>query len=234
MLSKSILAATVLVTLLSGCRSSLPWEKEPPANEVNLNFLFRNNLVEMNSVRLGGASGRFLLGTATPRTVVDPSFERLAPVLSFGERDSVRVSPAVLPLRGVAHVIVGADAWKNRAVTIDYFSGLVTWQKDGIRPGLMTLFPYDAEPMVEVLVDGRRVAAVVDTTSPDTLVLPFRSRGRRSARVSIAGTDFGAVDVQVADVARARVGNRLLSRFLVTVDYGRRTVGLWRDPRIPL
>jgi hypothetical protein len=34
-------------------------------------------------------------------------------------------------------------------------------------------------------------------------------------------------------VARARVGNRLLSHYLVTIDYGRRMVGLWRDPRIP-
>ena len=36
----------------------------------------------------------------------------------------------------------------------------------------------------------------------------------------IADTDFGAIDVGYANISRARVGNRLLSRFLVTIDYG--------------
>lgn len=234
MSSKPILAGTLVLLLLAGCRTALPWEDEPVANEVNLNFLFRDNLIVMNSVRFGGSTGRFLLGTAAPRTVIDPSFGPLPPILSFGERDSVRVSPAVLPLHGVAHAIIGADAWKNDAVTIDYYSGLVIWQKEGIKSGEMTLFRYPAEPMVEVLVDGRLIAAIVDTTSPDTLVLPASAAGRGTARVQVAGTDFGVVDVQLANVSRARIGNRLLSRFLVTVDYGRHVVGLWRDPRTPL
>jgi hypothetical protein len=50
--------------------------------------------------------------------------------------------------------------------------------------------------------------------------------------VRVASTDFGAIDVQYANVSHARIGNRLLSRFMVTIDYGRRVVGLWRDPRI--
>ena len=57
-------------------------------------------------------------------------------------------------------------------------------------------------------------------TSPDTLVLPGPD-ARGSVNVRIGDTDFGATDVQYADVAQARVGNRLLSRFLVTIDYGR-------------
>jgi hypothetical protein len=51
--------------------------------------------------------------------------------------------------------------------------------------------------------------------------------------VMIGDTDFGTIDVGYANVSQARVGNRLLSRFLVTIDYGKRVVGLWRDPRIP-
>jgi hypothetical protein len=65
------------------------------------------------------------------------------------------------------------------------------------------------------------------------LVLPGRD-ARGSVNVRIADTDFGVTDVQYADVSQARVGNRLLSRFLVTIDYGRKVVGLWRDPRTPL
>jgi hypothetical protein len=48
----------------------------------------------------------------------------------------------------------------------------------------------------------------------------------------IAGTDFGNVDIALGDVSSARAGNRLLSKFLVSIDYGQREVGLWRDPRI--
>ena len=48
------------------------------------------------------------------------------------------------------------------------------------------------------------------------------------------GTDFGSIDVRLADVSTPRVGNRLLSKFLVTIDYGQREVGLWRDPRTGL
>ena len=53
------------------------------------------------------------------------------------------------------------------------------------------------------------------------------------AHVKIAA-DFGDVEVLAADVTAARVGNRLLSRFLVSIDYGKHQVGLWRDPRIAL
>jgi hypothetical protein len=86
-----------------------------------------------------------------------------------------------------------------------------------------------------VAVDGRTFSAIVDTTSPDTLVLPRGSdKPRRAkAKLSVAGTDFGSIDIAFGDVAAPRVGNRVLSKFLVTIDYGRREVGLWRDPRTP-
>jgi hypothetical protein len=93
---------------------------------------------------------------------------------------------------------------------------------------------WTGQPAINITVDGREISAVVDTTSPDTLVLPGSALGRGTVSVSIAGTDFGPTDVQFANVSQARIGNRLLSRFLVTIDYGRRVVGLWRDPRIPL
>jgi hypothetical protein len=72
---------------------------------------------------------------------------------------------------------------------------------------------------------------IVDTSSPDTLVLPGPN-GRRNVDVSIAGTHFGATDVRFIPDARPRIGNRLLSKFLVSIDYKQRLVGVWRDPRI--
>jgi len=49
--------------------------------------------------------------------------------------------------------------------------------------------------------------------------------------VQLAGTDFGDVDLLLADVTEPRVGNRILSKFLITIDYGKHEVGLWRDLR---
>jgi hypothetical protein len=221
----------MLLTL--SCSRVLPWRDEPGATEVNLAFTLRQNLIELQTVRIDNRPGRFLLGTAAPRTVLDTAFAGNGPhAVQISEKETVRINPSVMNLGGVADAIVGAETWGNRAISIDYRSGLVTYQKAGIHTGDMKLFTYDHEPMIYVLVNGVQTAAVVDTTSPDTLVLPARTAGRGNVQVPIAGNDFGMVDVRYANVSTARVGNRLLSRFFVTIDYGKRVVGLWRDPRL--
>jgi hypothetical protein len=145
----------------------------------------------------------------------------------------LRFAPVFADLRGVGDGIVGADVWGGHAVTINYRAGLLTFQKEGIHPELMNVYQYADAPMINVIIDGRSTPVIVDTASPDTLILPRlgATGDRRAARVQIAGTDFGSVEVRLADVYAPRVGNRLLSRFLVSIDYGRRLVGLWRDPR---
>lgn len=234
-LSKSHFAAIALVALVTNasCARYLPWRREPAALEVNLAFTLERNLIELQTVRLNNRSGRFLLGSAAPRTVVDPRFAGAGPyMLQLTEKETVRLSPAQLDLAGVADAIIGVEPWRARAISIDYRIGLVTFQKDGIHTGYMKIFRYDDAPMIYVNVDGRDIAAIVDTTSPDTLVLPRAQRGRGVARVMIGDTDFGTIDIGYANISQPRVGNRLLSRFLVTIDYGKRVVGLWRDPRI--
>jgi len=220
----------VLVLLAGSCRS-VPWRDEPIGNEINLAFALEQNLIHLKSVRLDNRPGRFLLGTAAPRTVIDPTMVRARSV-QLSEKRTVRVSPVKLDLGGVADAIIGADAWGKNAITIDYRARVITFQKYGIEPAGMTLFHYRGEPAINVVVDGAQMAAIVDTTSPDTLVLPGATKARGTAAVRVGDLDFGAIDVQYADVARARIGNRLLSQFLVSIDYGRRVVGLWRDPRV--
>jgi hypothetical protein len=235
-LSKSPLAATIAALLFAtSCASRLPWTKEIPRPEVNLAFTLERNLVELQTVRLNNRAGRFLLGTAAPRTVIDPRFSgRRTNLLQLSEKETLRLATSSLDLRGVADAIIGIEPWRTRAVSIDYYGGLVTYQKDGIHSGHMKIFRYDDAPMIYVNVDGRDVAAIVDTANPDTITLPRTQPGRGTARIHVAGTDFGTLDVGYANIARARVGNRLLSRFLVTIDYGKRVVGLWRDPRTPI
>jgi hypothetical protein len=223
--------------------ASLPWRDEPTGTEVNLAFTLEKNLLVIRSATIGGRSGRFVVGSAEPRTVIDATFAQSlrggrggAFPLQIGDKQTVAVTPAVADLRGIADAILGADVWGSRAVSIDFHAGLVTYQKEGIHPELMTLYRFDGQPKINVSVDGRTLPAIVDTTSPDTLVLPRGSAAahRATARLTVAGVDLGSVDIAYGDVAAPRAGNRLLSKFLVTIDYGRKEVGLWRDPRTAL
>lgn len=228
--SKAI-AVAALVLSLTGCTRLLPWRDDQKAPEINLAFVLEDNLIRLQTVRLDNRPGRYILGTAAQRTIVAPPLAGVQTV-QLTENETARVTPSTLDLRGAADAIIGAEVWRNRAISIDYRSGLVTYQTTGIHTGLMKLYTYDVEPMIYVNVNGRNIAAIVDTTSPDTLVLPASTKGRGTARIVIGDTDFGITDIQYAPVSSARVGNRLLSRFLVTIDYGKRMVGLWRDPRI--
>jgi hypothetical protein len=242
MYSKSGRFATfVLVALAAGCSGALPWHDEPVADEVNLVFNLQNNLVFLPSTTIDGAAGKFLLGSAQVTSAVDPRFahahpSRRARVLHLNEREQLTFTPSEVDLRGVADAIIGADAWRGRALTIDYRSGLLTYQKSGIHPDGMMLYRFRGAPAVDVGVDGRSLSAIVDTTSPDTLVLPRanapQAPRRGVAHLTLAGTDLGKVDIEYGSVSQPHIGNRLLSKYLVTIDYGKGLVGLWRDPRI--
>jgi hypothetical protein len=238
MYSKSLCGATwvSLAVFATACSSVLPWNSEPVGQEVNIAFTLQNNLPFLTAT-VDGRPGRFLFGSAEPQSILDPKFANgESHALQFNDRESVPVRPVVEDLHGVADGIIGADVWGGNAVTLDYRAGLLIYQKEGIHPDGMTVYTYADMPMINVVVDGRRIPSLVDTASPDTLVLPRAgtAAGRRMAHVEIAGTDFGSVSVKFADVTAPHIGNRLLSRFLVTIDYGRRMVGLWRDPRTPL
>jgi hypothetical protein len=241
MYSKTLAIAITTVLLLASCSSPLPWAHEPIGEEVNLSFVIRNNLLFLPSATIDGRPGQFLVAAADARTALDPRFAAALPrlprsgerMLQLNEKESLRFTPVELDLHKVADGIIGADVWGNRAVSIDYTSGLLTYQKEGIHPELMTLYRFTAEPRVNVIVDGKTIPAVVDTASPDTLTLPrgTAAAARTRARIQLAGADLGMLDVKLADVSEPRVGNRILSKFLVTIDYGKREVGLWRDPR---
>ncbi|HET7434585.1 MAG TPA: hypothetical protein VFN10_07730 [Thermoanaerobaculia bacterium] len=234
---KTLTGATAFAVVLfaAGCSVPLPWRNEPVGEEVNLAFRIENNLLFLPTLRLDNRAGRFFLATAAPNTVIDPAFglAQSGPHLAaISEKQSLPLTPSFLDLRGTGDAMLGADVWGRHAITIDYFSGLVTYQRAGIHRDGLTMFRFRDQPELSVRVDGRDVLAVIDTTSPDTLVLPHSTAGRGTAHIVIANQDLGTTDVQYANVARARIGNRLLSKFLVTIDYGARVVGVWRDPRI--
>jgi len=237
MYSKSLLIAIAALLLCTTCSFRPPWANEPIGQEVNLAFIVSNNLIFLPSATVDGKAGRFLLSVSNAHTALDSAYAATLPrgehSLQLTEKEALHFTPVLLDLHHVADGIIGADVWGNRAISIDYASGLLTYQKEGIHPELMTIFRFAAEPRVMVTIDGKEIATIVDTTSPDTLILPRGSKpaGRTNARVQLAGTDFGNLDVRLAGVAEPRIGNRILSKFLVTIDYGKREVGLWRDLR---
>ena len=236
MYSKTFCFATLLAAVLcaSACTVGTPWRDEPVGQEINIVFSLRNNLLYLPTVTVDGRHGAFLMGSAQPASVLNTAFPNAAEhALQLNARETLPFTAVRGDLQGVADAIIGSDVWRGSAVTIDYRAGLITLQREGIHPELMTVYRYADEPMINVIVDGKSIPAVVDTTLPDTIALPGTNPGRRTARVRLAEVDFGAIDVRIGDVQVARVGNRLLSKFLVSIDYGRRVVGLWRDPRIP-
>src|SRR6266545_3230394 len=204
----------------------------------NSSFTFRSadSIAALFSGLLKSVSGSFLnsvrvgISLRPPACSGDGMYSKSPPTATLMLALALAACSSALPWQNEPigqEVNVAFTVRKNLvvlpSVTIDGRSG-------------MTVFPFAAEPMINVTVDGRSVAAIVDTTSPDTLVLPrgTAAAGRRTAHLVVGGTDFGNVDVLFADVAQARAGNRLLSKFLVAIDYGRRQVGLWRDPRTAL
>ena len=241
MYSKSFLTAIGALVLAASCVSRLPWSDQPDSTEVNLSFTIEKNLLVISTATINTHRGRFVFGSAEPRTVLDAAFAKSLGAggrlsLKLSEKEALGFTPLVADLHGAADAILGADVWGSHAVTIDYVSGLVTYQQEGIHPASMALYRFTGEPKINVAVNGRTISAIVDTTSPDTLVLPRGNEKahRGTATLTVAGTEFGNIDVAFGDVAAPRVGNRVLSKFLVTVDYGRREVGLWRDPRTVL
>jgi hypothetical protein len=224
----------MLVLLAVSCSRFAPWRNEPETPEVNLAFTLENNLVALSNVRIDGREGRFILGTALPRTVLDTAFAvpGVHPtILQLAGKETLRIDPITQELHGVADGIIGTEALRPAAITIDYHAGLVTYQKQGIVRDYMTVFHFQEEPMISVAVDGRETSVIVDTANPDTLVLPGPDH-RGTVNVAIAGVAFGSTDVRYLPDTRPRIGNRLLSRFLVSIDYKHRLVGLWQDPRV--
>ncbi|HEY2324178.1 MAG TPA: hypothetical protein VGJ82_15070 [Thermoanaerobaculia bacterium] len=237
MLSESVRRARLLIALVvfAACNSALPWRDAPPPDEVNLSFTIHNNLLFLPSAKINGHAGRYFFGSATPRTVLDSRAipHTSAYALTLGERASFPFTPLFMDLHATGDALIGADVFSQRAVTIDYRAGLLTYQKAGIHTDYMTLFRFNGDPAVDVTVDGKRMSAILDTASPDTITLPAARESRGRAHVTVGTSDFGSVDVHYAGVERPRLGNRLLSKFLIAIDYQHRVAGLWRDPRIP-
>lgn len=234
-----------LMATLSGCRS-LPWSKQK-SDELNLAVSVRNNQLFIPSARVESRAGSFLVGTAAPGTLLSPEFldrEKLSPknkvAVVFGSRRAIPSTPLVADLQGMADGILGADLWRAGSISVDYNSGLITYSsKRSFVTNDMATFGFREQPEVDIVINEKPYKAIVDTAIPDTLILPESSGvfgatatpGRTRVNVVLAGYSFPNINARTASVPAVRIGNRLLSKFLLVIDYRTRIVGLWRDPR---
>lgn len=226
---KYVLAAALLPLGLVSCSF-------PRATMTHLTWTFERNLIVLDA-RVGGAQGEFLVGSAQPETILDddlavaPGVRGTVPV-TIG-RYAATARPIRANLEGLADGILGADVWGGRSLTIDYRRRVLILD--------LALEPIDAEirhrfrgaPSVSVVVDGREELAIIDTASPDTILLPsarFGPEGRAEVELVVAGVRFHSVDAAIAPVSEIRLGNRILAEFLVTIDYARHETSLWHNP----
>lgn len=234
MLSKRLgSVAIILGCLASSC--SLPWSGDL-SHEANVAFRWKNNLIFIDG-SVDSKPATFLVGTAQPRSVIDPKFREDTgePVnVSLGHRYSKPISPAGADLKGLADGILGADMWEGSTLTLDYSRQLAILSRDRADNLGGALYRFDGPPAVPITINGQSGRAIIDATIPDSLILPANGRsGRETAAVRIGEFDLGRVDVVFGETSMPRIGNRLLSRFLIRIDYDGGTVWLWRDPRRP-
>lgn len=248
MLSNPFLPTTSRILLLfsllcfpSGCAAFRDYRSQPDAgNEFSLALTIQDNQLVLSSARLAGQEGKFVLATGHPVTTVDLAYAdaNLLPgslELAIGGRFSASIEPPRVELGAAADALLAADLWRRSTISIDYIGGLLTVSRNRqSRPADMRVFSFVGPPTVPITVDGQTWRAIIDTSLPDTLVLPRGSRAssRANADIEIAGRTFDQLDFAWTDTSTPRIGNRLLSRFMVIINYGDRWVGLWPDPRI--
>jgi hypothetical protein len=227
--------AAFAAIVLSACASS----PEPAMPEDNVGFFFSDNLACVMA-EVNGKAATMAIATALPRTAIGYHLkeDRAGARVLLGSTLVTSVRPTALELGALpVDGLLGADAFRGRIVTIDYFRGLLilsAWPR--VRPDLT---PWDfagGPPRVPVTINGRSTVAVVDTALPDTALVPSDmlasgTGDRATVSMVIAGVRFDELDVAVAPVTMARLGSRTLSRFMVSIDYAREKIGLWPDPR---
>src|SRR2546423_9711461 len=99
MYSKNFLTAICALALCASC-VRLPWQDAPEATEVNLAFTIEKNLLVISTASIQGHRGRFVFGSAEPRTVLDATFARSlaasgALAVQLSEKESVTFTPLV-------------------------------------------------------------------------------------------------------------------------------------------
>lgn len=235
--SRATAAILIAVGVIAGCSQ--------PQFERNVAFRIEKNLPVVDA-EIDGHPVSLVIASALPTSVIggerareigfEPSWRRSR--IFFGNLAGTRVTPMVLELDSVipAQGMLGADAWRGRTLTLDYRRRVAILTPPGpVLEGFYS-WSFKGPPRISITLDGIVVPAIIDTALPDTAVVPeslLEDTGdrRQNVDLEIAGLEFEDLDVLTAPIGDIRIGNRILSHFIVQIDYDHRTVALWPDAR---
>jgi hypothetical protein len=213
----------------AGCST---FSSQPRTDHVAFNL--RDNLLVIPAT-VGGTPGEFILGTAQSHTTLDSSFpvdsarSGRIPVL-LGSRLTLETTVERTSMLSVADGILGSGIFANRTLGIDFRRGLVTLSKERVPAEGAAKARFEGLATFPISVDGTPFRGIIDTTNPDTILLPqsvFGPAGRRQVTLRVGGFDLGSTDARVGPVSDIRIGNRILEKFFVSIDYARGEISLW-------
>lgn len=227
--------ALLVLSLAASCVPST----EPRIPEDNVGLFLRSNLACVRA-EVNGLDATLVVASALPRTAVKSSLrgDRAGTRILLGDTLLLYVRSTGLDIAEIpADGLLGADAFRGKIATLDYFRGLLTvsaWPR--ARPEITPWKFSGGPPRVPVRINGKATWAIVDSSLPDSAIIPpeFVAAGsgeRTLVTMEVAGIRFDDLDVAVVPVAEPRLGNRTLARFVVTIDYAHEMIGLWPDPR---
>lgn len=203
-------------------------------------FQLRDNLLVLPAT-VGGTPGEFILGTAQSHSTLDPRFpvdsarSGRVPVL-LGSRLRLETSVERISMSSVADGILGSGTFANRTIGIDFRRGLITLSIERVPAEGAAKTRFEGIPAVPISLDGTPFRGIIDTTNPDTILLPesaFGPAGRRLVSLRIGSFDIGTIDARVGPVGDIRIGNRILEKFFVSIDYDRGEISLWPWDPVP-
>lgn len=227
---------TLLTLPLTGsCVPSI----EPRIPEHNVGLFLRSNLACVRA-EVNGLDSTLVVASALQRTAITSSLrgDRAGTRILLSNTLLTRVRSTGLDIAEIpADGLLGADAFRGKTATLDYFRGLLIvsdWPK--VRTEVTPWSFAGGPPRVPVQINGRATWAIVDTALPDTAIMPEEFVGpysgeRATVSMEVGGIRFENLDVAVVPVVAPRIGNRVLARFVVTIDYAHEMIGLWPDPR---
>ena len=229
-MSRILMTLTLAAAFMSGGCSV--FSSQPRTDHVA--FKLRDNLLVIPAT-VGGHSGEFILGTAQSHSTVDSRFpvesqrSGRVPVL-LGSHVQLETSVERASMSSVADGILGSGAFADRTLGIDFRRGLITLSRDRVPTEGAAKNRFEGIPAIPISIDGTSFTALIDTTNPDTILLPeavFGLAGRRPVSLRIGSFDMGTTDARVGPVSDIRIGNRILEKFFVSIDYDRGEVSLW-------
>ena len=212
---------------------------DPGIPEDNVGFFLRSNLPCVRA-EVNGLDATLVIASALPKTAINSSLrgDSAGTRILLGSTLITYVRSAGLDIAEIpADGFLGADAFRGKTATLDYARGVLIisdWPK--VRREVTPWSFAGGPPRVPVRINGQETWAIVDSALPDTAVIPaeFLDAGfgeRATVELEVSGVQFDDLDVAVVPVAVPRLGNRVLARFVVTIDYAHEMVGLWPDPR---